>query len=284
MIDLPITDTHVHLWDVERTTYSWLSDLPLLHETHGVEEYDDATGDAPIETIVFVECTESFDDEESREEVRWVSSLAETDERIQGIIAHASLEKGQEARPHLDWLAQNPRVKGVRRLLQDESEAFFERKDFIEGVQLLEEYGLTFDITVRAHQLPAVIDLVDQCPGVSFVLDHLGKPNIEDGLFDTWSTHLTSLAERQNVTCKLSGVLTEADPETWTPVEIRPYLEHALDCFGVDRLMFGSDWPVVRLAADYPTWLDLLDTTLHGISRSEKRELFHSTPKRIYQL
>lgn len=284
MIDLPITDTHVHLWDVERAPYAWLTDLPLLHQTHGVDEYDEAIGEAPIETIVFVECTESFDDEQSRAEVRWVSSLAEQDDRIQGIVAHASLEKGEAARPHLEWLAQNSLVKGTRRLLQDEPDAFFDRPEFVEGVQLLEEFGFPFDVTVRSHQLPEVIDLVDQCPGVSFVLDHIGKPNIEDGHFDTWSTHVSSLAQRQNVTCKLSGVLTEADSETWTPDEVRPYLEHALDCFGVDRLMFGSDWPVVRLAAEYPTWLDLLNTTLQGYSNSQKRELFQLTAKRIYQL
>lgn len=284
MLEPSIVDTHVHLWDLDRLPYPWLQDLPLLHETHGLDDYDEAIGEARVKHFVFVECTESLDDETSRDEVRWVSSLAQQDDRLQGIVAHASLEEGREARDHLEWLAQRPLVKGVRRLLQDEPDRFFRRSSFVEGLQMLPAFNLSFDVTVRAPQLPDVIDLVDQCPDVRFVLDHIGKPNIREGRLDPWREHLASLAERSNVVCKLSGVLTEADLEGWTPDGVRPYLEHALECFGVDRVMFGGDWPVLRLAADYPTWLDVLEPVLQDYSEAERGEILSSNAKRMYGL
>lgn len=284
MDDLSIVDTHVHLWDVEHLPYSWLEDLPSLNRTYGLDEYTESVGAAPIEKLVFVECTESFDDEASRAEVQWVSSLADQDARIQGIVAHASLEKGRDAQDHLDWLAERPLVKGVRRILQEEPSSFFDRPAFIEGVRMLAEYDFSFDLTVRAPQLPDAIDLVDRCPDVTFVLDHLGKPRIRERAFDPWNRHLAALAERPNVVCKLSGVLTEADPETWTEEDVRPYLEQAIAQFGVDRVLFGGDWPVLRLAADMPTWLGVVETVLREHSPPETRALMRSNAERIYQL
>jgi len=284
MSTVPIADSHVHLWDLDRMSYPWLEDLPSIHETHLLEEYEAAIGDAPVEKLVFVECTVSFDDEKSRQEVQWVSSLAEQDKRIQGIVGHASLENGRAEREHLEWLAQQPLVTGVRRILQSEPDDFLQRPAFVEGVQMLAEFDFTFDLTVQAPQLPSVIELVDACTDVDFVLNHLGKPNIQDGEFDPWGESLSALAERPNVVCKLSGVLTEADPENWTTKEIRPYVDHAVKQFGFDRLLFGGDWPVLRLAADYSTWLKVLSDTLSHYTEEEKRRLFQGTAERVYRL
>lgn len=279
-----LTDTHVHLWDVENFNYSWLDDFPTLNTTHDLSDYDAATGEADVETIVFVECTESFDDETSRAEVEWVSSLAERDERIRGIVAHASLEKGEEARPHLEWLEEQPLVTGVRRILQDDPNEFCLQPDFVDGVQLLSDFDFSFDVTIHSAQLPATIELVDRCPDVQFVLDHIGKPAIQDGALDPWRDRIEALAQRPNVTCKLSGVLTEADLEAWTQAEVQPYLDHVIDTFGFDRLMFGGDWPVVKLAADYTTWLEVVQTTIQDCSSTEKQKLFRGTAARVYDL
>ena len=284
MSSIPIVDAHVHLWDLNRMAYPWLEDLPSIHETHRLEEYDAAIGEAPVEKLVFVECTVSFDNEISRQEVQWVSSLAENDERIHGVVAHASLRRGRAGRDHLEWLAQHPLVTGVRRILQDEPDGFMQQPGFVEGVRMLAAFDFTFDLTVQASQLSSVIELVDACPEVTFVLDHIGKPNIREGAFELWSNDLSALAERPNVVCKLSGVLTEADLEGWTTAEVRPYLDHAIDQFGFDRLMFGGDWPVLRLAADYPTWLEVLSETLNRYTEDEKRQLFHRTAERVYGL
>ncbi len=277
-----LLDAHVHLWEVDRFGYEWLEDLPILDHTHGLDEYTRATEEVPVDGMVFVECTESFDDQVARTEVEWVQSVA--DDRLRGIVAHASLEQGAASREHLDWLAEQPQVVGVRRILQDDPPEFLLDSDLAEGIRLLSDYEFTFDLTVTAVQLEQTIALVDRCPNVQFVLDHLGKPAIREGQLDPWRTHLERLAEREHVACKLSGVLTEADLEAWTSEDVRPFIEHALECFGPDRLLYGGDWPVLRLAADYSTWVDLVEARLQTDTEVERRTIFRETAERVYDL
>lgn len=275
-----LIDTHVHFWAPDRLDYSWLEAFPVLNQPHGLSEYREAT--AEVEGMVFVECTESFDDAVSKKEVEWVHTLAEEEDRLQAIVAHASLEKGEEARPHLDWLSSQPLVTGVRRIVQDEGPEFLTHADFVEGVQLLGDYDFSFDLTVKAHQLNAAVELVDRCPNVQFVLDHLGKPQIRDNEWMPWSDHIEALAKRENVVCKLSGVLTEADLDAWTYGDVAPYLEHAVASFGQERVLFGGDWPVLRLAADYQTWLDVLNRFVQDWSDAERTALFRKNAERVY--
>lgn len=284
MSTLSVIDTHVHLWEVDRFGYEWLEEFPLLNQAHGLDDYTRVTENVSVDGMVFVECTESFDDRVAREEVQWVQSLADRDERIQGIVAHASLEKGGASRDHLNWLTEQPLVTGVRRILQDDPPEVLLDGDLVEGIRLLSNYDFPFDLTVTAPQLEHVIELIDRCPEVQFVLDHLGKPAIREGRLDPWRTHVERLAEREHVACKLSGVLTEADLDAWTPDDITPFIDHALECFGPDRLLFGGDWPVLRLAADYPTWADLVETTIQTYSETERRKIFRETAERVYDL
>jgi len=284
MSSLSLLDAHVHLWEIDRFEYEWLESFPRLNQSHGIDDYTDAIGDVTVDDLVFVECTEAFDDVVARKEVQWVQSLAGDDERIRGIVAHASLEKGAASREHLDWLGEQPRVVGVRRLLQHDPADVMLQSEFVEGVRLLREYDFSFDVTVTADQLEHVIELVDRCPDVQFVLDHLGKPALREGRMDPWRSYLNRLAEREHVACKLSGLLTEADLDAWTSEDVRPFVEHALECFGPDRLLYGGDWPVLRLAADYPTWVDLLETMLSACTDAERRSIFRGTAERIYAL
>ena len=275
-------DTHVHLWDLDRAPYVWLDKLPVLQKTHGLAEFEAATSEA---RVVFVECTGSFDDGASQREVAWVSGLAERDTRIQGIVAHASLERGYKDRKHLTWLAQQPLVKGVRRLLQGEADPnFCLQPAFLDGVRSLAEYSFTFDICVFHHQLPSVIQLVEACPDVRFVLDHLGKPPVREGKMEPWKTHITELAAYPNVACKISGLLTEADLDAWTPADVRPYIDHALKAFGFGRVLYGSDWPVLRLAADYAAWLRLVREAVQGFPREDQEKLFRLNAERVYRV
>ena len=278
-------DTHVHLWDLDRAPYVWLDKLPVLQKTHGLAEFEAATSEARVEKLVFVECTGSFDDGASQREVAWVSGLAERDTRIQGIVAHASLERGYKDRKHLTWLAQQPLVKGVRRLLQGEADPnFCLQPAFLDGVRSLAEYSFTFDICVFHHQLPSVIQLVEACPDVRFVLDHLGKPPVREGKTEPWKTHITELAAYPNVACKISGLLTEADLDAWTPADVRPYIDHALKAFGFGRVLYGSDWPVLRLAADYAAWLRLVREAVQGFPREDQEKLFRLNAERVYRV
>ncbi len=282
---IPLVDAHVHLWDVERLSYPWLEHIPSLNQTHLLNRFDGDRDDVSIERIVFIECTGAMDDHVAQNEVTWIHSLAERDTRISAIVAHASLENGERAYAHLSWLAHQRLVRGIRRLIQGETdEAFCLSPGFIEGVQMLADFDFTFDACIFHHQLPSLIRLVGECPGIQFVLDHLGKPAIRQGLLDPWREHIRELAGLPNVVCKISGVLTEADHDNFTPGSVLPYLEYAIEQFGTDRIMFGSDWPVLRLAGTYAGWLELVLTVAQNMSEIDQRKLFKGNAERIYRL
>lgn len=285
MSPFPLTDTHLHLWDQERYPYEWVREHAVLNRSYGLDAFDAACDEVTVGKMIFIECTVSFDDAVARDEVRWVQRLAEHEPRLQGIVAHASLERGTAIRSHLEWLAEQPLVRGVRRLIQDEpAPDFCLQPSFVDGVRLLAAFDFTFDLCVYHHQLPQVIELIRRCPNVQFVLDHIGKPPVRDEVMSPWRERITALAACPNVACKISGVLTEADPEAWTPDAVRPYLEHAIEVFGFERVLFGGDWPVLKLAGTYPGWVQLVRDTVRHASSAERRQLFQDTAERVYRL
>jgi len=158
------------------------------------------------------------------------------------------------------------------------------RPAFVRGVRRVGEQGLTFDLCVKHPQLSACIALVRACPGTTFVLDHAGKPDIRRGLLEPWRAQIAELASLPNVVCKLSGLVTEADPATWTTATLRPYVDHLLSCFGAGRLLFGSDWPVVNLAANYRRWLETTLELLEPLSAGERADVLSENARRIYRL
>jgi L-fuconolactonase len=177
-------------------------------------------------------------------------------------------------------------VKGVRRLLQDEPDPeFLVTPDFVSGLGVLPEYGLSFDVCIRYPHMQRTIDMVRACPETSFVLDHLGKPNIREHELEPWRTQLAELAGLPNVVgCKISGAVTEADHANWTPKDLEPYVVQALDVFGEDRVMFGGDWPVVTLASTYRRWIDTLSELTSSLSSIAQQKLWAENAKRIYRL
>ena len=149
---------------------------------------------------------------------------------------------------------------------------------------MLAEYDLSFDITIDHLQLKDTIRMVAQCPDVSFILDHIGKPNIKDHLLDPWREEIKELASFENVLCKISGMVTEADHEKWTPDHLAPYVDHVLDVFGADRVVFGGDWPVATFATTYPRWVDTLDSLTRDLTLADKRNLWADNARRFYRL
>lgn len=277
---LEIIDSHVHFWNPLQLSYPWLAEVNELNRTY-------MPADLPLEGVgwsmaglVFVQA--DCIAEHGIEEASWVASLAQEDARIKGIVAFAPLEKGDAARAELEKLKSNPFVKGIRRLIQSEPLGFSIQPGFVQGVKSLADYDFTFDICIYHPQLPDLIQLVEQCPEIEFVLDHLGKPGIKEGILDPWREHIVTLASFPNVRCKISGLVTEADHTNWTPDDLRPYVEHLLEAFGTDRLMFGSDWPVVNLAGGYHRWFGALDTLLHELSELEKKALYADNAIRFY--
>lgn len=282
MDKLQIVDTHVHLWHPKQLRYPWLKQVPTLNRPYLLEDYSAAHGDLEVKSIVFVQCDTHPDD--GLKETAWVTSLVATEPRIKGIVAWAPLEEGGQVAPFVEKLAEENLVKGIRRLIQGESDDFCIQPNFVNGVKTLARYGLSFDICIFHPQLANAIRLVDQCPNVQFILDHIGKPDIKNQLFDPWKQELKTLAEFPNVHCKISGLVTEADHESWTPADLQPYIDHVIACFGFDRVIYGSDWPVSTLASDYKRWVHTLQVAVAGCSDDEMKKLFHDNAEKFYRL
>ena len=281
MPDFPIVDTHVHLWDPERLRYRWLEDIPTLYRPFLLDDYRDATALLEVEAMVFIQC--DCEPSQSLDEARWIAELARTETRLKAIVPNAPIEQGEACRPYLDELKSIPLVHGVRRLIQFEPDLeFCLRPDFLNGLRVLTEYDLSFDICISHVQMANVVQMVEQCPEVSFILDHIGKPDIKQSSMHPWTTDFKKLAGLPNVVCKISGVITEADHEAWTKEDLRPYLDHVIDCFGFDRVLFGGDWPVVTLAGSYARWFEALKWALEGYSEDERGKLFGANARRVY--
>jgi L-fuconolactonase len=274
-----ILDAHVHFWDPAARHHDWLADEPALQRRFGPEDLDGGHHELSGAVVVQADCR----DDEALDEVRWFATLAAEHPVVLGVVAYAPVHLGAAARGAVEAVAAEPLVVGVRRLLQGEPLALLRSPELLDGVGLLEDAGLPFDVCVTHEQLPAVAGLVAACPRVSFVLDHLGKPPAASGALDPWRADLARVAEHPNVVCKLSGLTTEAGPD-WTETGLRPYLDHALDVFGPGRCLVGSDWPVASLATTVERWFDLVLAALDGCTDGERAAVLHGNASAVYRL
>jgi len=283
MIDFPVIDTHLHLWDINYLSYPWLEDIPPLDRSFSLDDYNKACGDLNVEKMIFMQC--ECDPSQYRQEVEWVSGLARTEPRLQGIVSWAPLEKGEGVRPEIEALKANPLIKGIRRIIQFEPDLEFCLKpDFIRGVNMLMEYGLPFDICISHVHNQSVIKLLGKCPGVPMILDHIGKPDIKNHILDPWRDEIREIAKFPDIYCKLSSLATEADHQNWTLDDLRPYVDHLVECFGIDRLIFASDWPVSTLAADLGTCVSTMLELLTDFTRDELQKVFHHNAVSFYNV
>ena len=281
---LPIVDAHVHLWNPDQFTMPWLADIPLLHRPYGLQDYREQTQNLPITGMVYVEV--GVEPQETLLEARKVASLAQEEPRLQAIVAAAPLERGTDVRTYLDALiAISPLIKGVRRNIQDETEPeFCLQPDFVAGVRLLAQYNLSFDLCIKHWQLPDAIELVRRCPDTTFILDHLGKPDIKQQQLNPWQADMRTLADLPNVCCKISGMVTEADLESWQPADLAPFVNVALEAFGEERVLFGGDWPVALLASSYQRWYETLAALTAHLPLSAQRKLWAENARRYYRM
>jgi len=287
---LVFVDAHVHFWDAARLPYPWLVEVPAIAGAHTPIELAAETSEQRPSEIVFVES--DVDPRRALEEVRWVEALAARKPgvaisavTIGAIVAQVAVDRGAETEAALAALGRHARVRGVRHIIEKHPEPdYCARPEFVAGVQRVGQRGWTFDLCVRPAQLPACVALARACPGTTFVVDHAGKPDIRGGRLDPWRAQVADLARLPNVVCKLSGLVTEADPASWTTDTLRPYVEHLLSCFGPARLLFGSDWPVVNLAANYRRWLETALELLEPLSAGERAAVMSDNARRIYRL
>jgi L-fuconolactonase len=273
-----LIDSHLHLWDPAALAYPWLAAEPALNRAYLLSDLE--PGAHPVDGFIVVEagCWQGA------AELELLGRLAKRWPCIRGIVAQVPLEQGLGAAPVLAVAAGDPCTVGVRRNVQEEPPGFMVADSFLAGVRLLQAYGLPFDACIREHQLTELTELVDRCPDVTFVLDHLGKPAIARRRREPWFADLAALARRPNVMAKLSGLTTEADRERWRPGDIAPYLTHAIEVFGPHRCMFGSDWPVATLATTYQRWVDLVRDVIAGLPADDRAAILAGTARRVYHL
>ena len=278
-----IIDTHLHLWDPGLIRYPWLDNVALLNRSYLLENYQAAIASIPIESMIFVQCEAEFSAFEA--EAAWVAELAKTEPRIKGLVAWAPLEKGSAVKTDLERLKQHAILRGIRRIIQFEPDFdFCLRPDFIEGVRALADFDLSFDICIDHRHMRNILKFAERIPEVPMVLDHIGKPAIKEGLMQPWADQLRELARFPHVSCKISGVATEADHERWTSDELKPYIEVAIEAFGFERILFGGDWPVSTQAIAYRRWVELLDEVMAGVSSSEQNKFWRDNAARFYRV
>jgi L-fuconolactonase len=283
MPDFPIIDSHVHLYDVARLRYGWLSRAPKINRTYLLPDFDAARGPVEVDRIVFAEV--AVDPGMHLQEAAFVQEMADKDKRLAAMIAHAPVEKGAAIEDDLAALAQFATLRGIRRLIETEhNPGICLEPGFLEGVRRVGRHGLTFDTCVKHWGMVFAIELARRCPDVQFVLDHIGKPGIKHGLREPWWSQMRELAKLPNVVVKISGVITEADHASWMPGDVKPYIAHVLECFGFDRCMYGSDWTVSEQTHRYPFFVQILDEVTAGATPEERRQLFRGTAARIYRL
>jgi predicted TIM-barrel fold metal-dependent hydrolase len=279
---MKILDTHQHLWELTRFRYAWCEQIAGLHRSFTQDDYEADAAGTGIDGSIFVEA--DVDQEFLSSEAQWALSLAADESGgslpIVGVVAAVRPESPDFAR-QIELIA-NEKLKGVRRLLQAEPDALSKESTFRRHVRMLGDYGLSFDICMLDHQLPLAIELVDSCPGVSFTLDHAGNPGTEPDRFELWRNNLQRLAERENVSCKISGLMPVSGrlPELQF---LRQVINHVVESFGWDRVMFGSDWPLCTLASSLKGWVDLALDLTQQFGRDNQQKLFRENAERIYR-
>jgi L-fuconolactonase len=278
-----VLDSHVHFWNPGPLHYPWLASAPQISAPHLPGDYWREADAVPVRQLIFVEagCAPAC----ALREAEWIGQLAAHDPRIAGLVAHVPMDAGAETARQLDLVEAQPLVRGIRHNIQGEPDPnFCLRPAFVEGVRRLAGYGYPFDVCIYHHQLASVIRLVDECPEVRFVLDHLGKPGVRASLLEPWQTELAELAARPNVWCKLSGLFTEADTKNWKPADLQPYLTHALGVFGADRVLYGSDWPVCHLAGTMRDWVSAVHAAASPLGAEAMKKIFAQNARHCYGL
>ena len=289
MPDFPVIDTHLHVWDHDRLSYSAFRGHPIFGKSWHVEDYRRAAGGVEVEAMVFLECWADFDADGGQyiEEIEFVEDEAARDPGIRGIVPMAPLEHGDAVVPLLEEMTGRfPRVRGIRRITEfdDDPRALMLSDAFVDGVNALHAHGLHFEINVNFTQMDIVREFVQRVPETRMILDHCGKPGIRSGAIDQFRDDLAELSRHPNLVVKLSDLPVEADHERWTDAEIRPFIDAAFEAFGFERTLFAADWPVCLQATTIPDWVALLDASLAGVPERDRRAFYRDNANAFYRL
>ena len=272
-------DSHQHFWLYEAAEYPWIDDDKTLLKADYMP--DDL---APLMAANGIDGTVAVQARQNLRETEFLLELADSNDFIRGVVGWVDL-RADDIAAQLERLAPHPRMVGVRHIVHDEADdRFMLGGSFLDGLALLNQTKLTYDLLLYPRHLRVAIDVVKRFPEQPFVLDHISKPFIKDGILEPWASEIRELASYDNVWCKVSGMVTEAAWKTWTQDDYLPYLDVVFDCFGIDRLMFGSDWPVCTLSGSYSEVVGIVRSYIEALSDQEKDKIMGDNATAFYGL
>jgi L-fuconolactonase len=274
-----IVDSHQHFWQVGRFDYPWMnSEVETLYQDYLPEMLEPLLKEQGVAQTVVVQASNSI------EETRWMLTLADEYPFIAGVVGWVDLmsaDVGQQ----LEGLTAHRKFKGVRHLVESEPEDnWLIQQSVLRGLNVLSRHGVSYDLLVHTRHLRYVKTVAERCPELRLVIDHLAKPPVAKGEIKEWARAFKEVAAYENVSCKLSGLVTEANHASWRTEDLRPFVESALECFGARRLMFGSDWPVCLLAASYGDVLESFQSLTTRLSEEERALIFAENARDFYRL
>lgn len=276
---LMIIDSHQHFWQVGHFDYPWMSpNVEVLYRDYLPSTLEPILKEAGVTKTVLVQASNSL------AETYWLLSLAERYPFIAGVVGWVDLQH-PEMEEELEVLTANPKFKGVRHLVESEpADDWLVQPSVLKGLRVLEKHRVSYDLLVHTRHLKHVNNVAESCPDLRLVIDHMAKPPIAGGEMTHWATALKEVATYPNISCKLSGLLTEANHTSWTTEDLRPYVERALEFFGPKRMMFGSDWPVCLLASSYVRVLESFQSLLENLAEEDRSRIFGENVSEFYRL
>lgn len=272
-------DAHQHFWKYEPVKHAWIDDsMSMIRSDFMPLDLKKVYDDNGIDGCVAVQADQTL------EETNFLLWLSAKHDFIKGVVGWVDL-RAENVDEVLEEYSEHEKIKGFRHIVQGEPDHnFLLRRDFLGGISYLEKYDFVYDILIFPHQLGAALEFVKRFPNQKFVIDHIAKPYIKDGFFEGWAILMKEVAKSENVSCKLSGMITEADFNSWTPKQISPYMDLVLSAFGSDRVMFGSDWPVCLVAGEYAEVKQLVTDFISKLSLIEQSKIMGTNAIQFYNL
>ena len=272
-----IIDSHVHFWKYTKKRDVWMDDMKILKQDYLPEHLSLTLKRNEVDGVIAVQA------DQSEVETRFLVELSKTHPIIKGVVGWIDL-RAANLEEKLAEFSQYSIIKGYRHIVQGEPEDFLLREDFQRGVSALKPYNYTYDILIYPRQLKAAANFVGKFPDQKLIIDHCAKPDIKNKKIDEWKTGMEEIARHPNVYCKLSGLFTEAAWKEWSPSDFYPYLDIVFKAFGTDRLIFGSDWPVILVSGIYVQWKSLIEKYMENFPEEEKQKVFGENAVRFYEL
>ena len=272
-------DAHQHFWNFNPLRDAWITDdMRAIQRDFLPHDLESVLLKNGFDGCVAVQA------DQSELETSFLLELAEENEFIKGVVGWVDL-RHINVQSKLGQFARFKKLKGFRHIVQAEvDDHFLLGENFMRGISLLGNYRFSYDVLIKPHQLAATIKFVEKFPNQLFVIDHLAKPFIKHGIMNDWKQQMQMLGQFENVSCKISGMVTEADWKNWKSMDFKPYMDHVIDCFGTDRVMFGSDWPVCLVAASYEQVCEIIEKNTAHLTHSEKKALWGLNAKNFYDL